>query len=143
MRNKLLNLALKFIGITFLVLTLMSCRWTNKLDVYTCVPSYAAESCGGGCTIEKDFKYSFVTNKEDKSVLHVSYLEGAQAAVTHKNCTIFNNENWDCSELDTLPYTIIKRRLIMANGIFTHTNEIRDLANGNLRNPNEKGTCAK
>jgi hypothetical protein len=121
----------------------MSCGWQDKLDVYYCDPRYAAESCGGGCTIDKDFKFSFVTNKEEKSVLHISYFEGAQNARTHKNCIIFDNKNWDCSEFETLDFVSINRKLLMANGIFTHTSEIRDLAKGNLRNPNDKGTCAK
>jgi len=143
-RYEVFQMVRKLTYLMSIALTLISCGNNEKLAVYTCDPSYAAESCNNGCVLEKDFKYSFLINKEEKSVLHISYFEGDQGALTHKNCTIFDNKNWDCSEFDTLPHVSINKKFLMANGIFTDTREVRSLNNySNLRNADEKGTCAK
>jgi hypothetical protein len=89
-------------------------------------------------------QFSFVVSKEERSVLQIVFWDEKQSgSITHKNCTVFDNLNWDCSEFSTTTYVTSSRETKMANGIFTHTNEVRNISNFELRNPNEKGTCAK
>ena len=71
------------------------------------------------------------------------YFQGNQSSSTHKNCTIFDSKNWDCSYSDLTQGISSSRELLMANGIYTNTSEVRDLSNGVLRNAREKGYCAK
>ncbi len=122
----------------------MSCGKNKQLDVYSCDPPITANACNDLCVLEKNMKYSFLVNKEEKSVLQVVFWEGKQeGSLIHKNCTIFDEKNWDCSEISTLTYVTTNRHLTMANGIFSHTHELTDNVKGNLRNPEQKGTCAK
>jgi hypothetical protein len=134
---------LKCIGISTLAITLLSCGKNDKLTLFSCENRFQAKSCNEACVVEKDFQVSFMINKEEKSVLEVMYFQGNQSSSTHKNCTIFDSKNWDCSYSDLTQGISSSRELLMANGIYTNTSEVRDLSNGVLRNAREKGYCAK
>jgi hypothetical protein len=115
----------------------------EKLNVYYCDMTDNAFACQEGCTIDREMKYSFHVNKEDKSVLQIVYSDGVQiGSITHKNCTIFSNENWDCSEFNTFTNVTQDYHTKMANGIYSAYREIRNRSDYKLRNT-DKGTCAK
>ena len=107
----------KFILLSFSLL-LISCSKSNEiiLDAYSCLDkpknTYSDEftkfmSCSNSCkkmtrTNEDGEKISiklgYITNVNDKTVLEKTYRNNVVLnSEVYKNCTIFNNENWDCS----------------------------------------------
>lgn len=122
----------------------MSCTKDEKLNVYYCNRNFDAQSCSVECEIEKGNKYSFLVNREERSVLQVVYWNDVQeGSRVHKNCTIFENDSWDCSERTELPYVFSNTTTKMTKGIFTNYTEIVDRKSWKSRNPNEKSICAK
>ncbi len=89
----------------------------KKYSQYICTPPGYSESCSEKCTKQKeDIKLTFIADKDSKSVLQTTFTNGEQTnTFVRKNCTIFNNENWDCSS-EFLDKTYWKA--LMANGIF-------------------------
>lgn len=143
MRN-LYKIIFRLVIIMIYPLFLISCAKDEKLNVYFCNRNYDAQSCSVDCEIEKGNKYSFLVNREERSVLQVVYWDGVQeGSIVHKNCTIFENDSWDCSEQRELPYVFSNTTTKMTKGIFTYYNEILDRKNLKSRNPNEKSICAK
>ncbi len=128
-----------------LSLIFISCSDQEKLKVYTCEVANNANRCSDGCVlVENNMRYSFLVNKEEKSVLQVVYYKGEQrGAITHKNCTIFSNKNWDCATSNTFQHVTESTESKMINGVFTYYTEVRDRSDYSLRNNNDKGTCAK
>lgn len=134
----------KSIAYIFLPLLIVSCSDNRKQNVYVCNYLDAAYSCDKECVVEKDWKYSFLVNKSQKSVLHVSYIDGEQTmSVIHKECTIFDEKNWDCSDYSTHDYVTIDKVAKMINGTFVMKFEFRDRVSRELRNTNDKPICSK
>lgn len=127
------------------VIALSACDSNKKLNVYRCEYKDYADTCNTNCKIAKDFKYSFLVNKDEKSVFQVIYDEGEQSGSrTHKNCTIFSETNWDCSETTVLNGEAHKDTKKMANGIFVSHYEISNLYTFKTRNlGSAEATCAK
>ena len=123
---------------------LNSCGKHEKLNVYSCNRNYDAQSCSVDCEIRKGDQFSFLVNREERSGLQVVYWNGVQeGSIVHKNCTIFENDSWDCSEQTELPYVFSNTTTKMTKGIFADYKDIVDRKNWESRNPNEKSTCAK
>ena len=143
-----LNFVDKLVRLMAIILAttpIISCDYSEKLNTYTCSSGDAAKTCGKGCSFDREMKFSFLTNLQDKSVFQIRYWEGEKfSATTHKNCIIFNSKNWDCSKHDAeLPNIIIDRTNMMANGIYTDLTEIYNKNNYTLKNPEQKSLCAK
>jgi hypothetical protein len=131
------------IAMTILVLvSLGACGKQDKLSVYQCNYKHHADSCNVGCEKEKDLKISFLVNKEERSVMIIHYFKSVQeGSHVYKNCTIFENDSWDCSSSRTIGYTFVSDTVKMTNGIFTDYTQI--LKNAESINKDDKGTCAK
>lgn len=78
---------------------------TQKLTMYECDNHLAAESCGGFCTKVADnlnlesYQVDFLINKNSNAVMIRTYIGKSEPTGTvHKNCTIFDDKNWDCSD---------------------------------------------
>lgn len=122
----------------------ISCGKHEKLNVYYCKRNFDAQSCNDKCKIDKGNQFSFLVNKEERSVLQVIYWDGVQeGSRVHKNCTIFDGDNWDCSKQTELPYVFSSETTKMTKGIFTDYTEIIDRQNWKSRNPNDESHCAK
>jgi hypothetical protein len=135
---------IKVVGLIILVLPLFSCSKNGKLSVYSCPNQFNAIGCDMGCNLEKDMQFSFVVSKEERSVLQIVFWDEKQSgSITHKNCTVFDNLNWDCSEFKQFEYVTEDSETKMANGVFTMTRNVRNISDFKLRNSDEKGTCAK
>jgi hypothetical protein len=117
MWRQVLNLVLHykaFIGLLGF-LGLISCSRNEQLVQYDCKDWSSAESCGSGCVAKPTYKYSFLVNKEERSVLLVGYVDGKQAVSgVYKDCVIFNDRHWDCSSIKEFDADTIK----MTNGIY-------------------------
>ena len=91
------------------------------LDVYDCKYEEAVSACGQFCESRQGSKKKFRINKEERAVLHVSYLNGKQSSSdTMRKCIIFDEQNWDCSWEHTLSHSgvmLIKTQK-MTDGIF-------------------------
>ena len=127
------------------VLVLSACDSNNKLSVYRCDYKDYADTCNAHCKVEKDFKYSFLVNNKEKSVFQVIYDEGEQSgSITHKNCTIFSEKNWDCSETNILNGESHRNTNKMANGIYVSHYEISNIYTFKTRSLGDsKAICAK
>ena len=100
--NKL-KFAIFFISALFAA----SC-FSKTLTVYYCNTFSDAEACSANCSktekgITYDPKYEqkleFLISKESKSVMVKTYFGGRfSASRIMKNCTIFDENNWDCSD---------------------------------------------
>ncbi len=123
---------------------LNSCGKDEKLNVYYCNGNYDAQSCNVNCEIEKGTKYSFLVNREERSVLQVIYWNDAQEnSRVIKNCMIFENDSWDCSEKKEFTNVFWNTTTKMTKGVFTDYTEIVNRASLNSRNLSEKSICAK
>ncbi len=114
----------KQIIIVLLVTFICACGG-NKVTVYSCLDATSAESCSDKCTKPESFNlsYSFITDKDSKSVMMVAYKGSEQiGSVTSENCKIFSNENWDCSTY--MPYG--SNTYKMTNGIFSQYTTFKD-----------------
>ena len=135
---------LKVIALTLLASLLLSCSKNQKLSVFSCPNQFDATQCDKGCKLERDMKFSFVVSKEERSVLQIVFWDEKQSgSITHKNCTVFDNLNWDCSEFKQFEYVTEDSETKMANGVFTMTRNVRNISDFKLRNADAKGTCAK
>ncbi len=143
MKNIAFHLIVKFLSISLLILFFASCS-RNELVFYSCPSKEDAKTCNKKCEVDKSVKYSFLINKEDKSVFQIVYWDGEQRGThTHKNCKIFNDLNWDCSESTDMGHSVWYTYAIMANGIFTTYDKRISNSGFRLLNPNEGGVCAK
>jgi hypothetical protein len=133
----------RVIIIILLFISLISCGKQEKLSVYSCNENYNAQACNVGCQKEKGMHLSFLVNREERSVLQVVYWDGVQeGSIVHKNCTIFENDSWDCSDQTEFPYTFWNTTTKMTKGIFSSYTEIRDKKSFKSKNQGEI-TCAK
>ncbi len=123
----------------------IACSDQEKLKVYTCEDAKNANRCSDGCVLVKNnMRYSFLVNKDAKSVLQIVYYNGEQiGAITNKDCTIFSDNNWDCSTSNTYQHVTESNEKKMINGVFTDYTEVRDRSDYSLRNKEDKGICAK
>jgi hypothetical protein len=121
----------------------ISCGKHEKLNVYYCKINFDAQSCNDKCEIDKGNHLSFLVNREERSVLQVVYWDGVQeGSIVHKNCTIFENDSWDCSDQTEFPYNFWNTTTKMTKGIFSSYTEIRDKKSFKSRNQGEI-ICAK
>lgn len=99
-----------------LVFLLVGCDSENRMTIYRCEDGDYADSCEH-CKIDKEFKFQFLVSKESSSVMQIFFFEDLQSgSTTHKNCIIFNDKNWDCSD----DYTNNPRKVLkMSNGKIT------------------------
>jgi hypothetical protein len=105
----------------YLGLFLVACDSQNRMSMYRC-EDYAnyAHSCEH-CTLDKKFNLQFLVSKEHSSVMQIIFYDGLQTgSITHKECTIFNDKNWDCSQdFTNNPRSILK----ISNGRLTSVTE--------------------
>lgn len=127
-------------ALILLIAPLPSCGKQEKMNVYSCKDKYSADSCKEGCELDKGMKFSFQVSKEERSVFQIVYLDGEQSgSITHKNCTIFSKESWDCSEeINANIVTLVKTNK-MTNGIFTSYDTYAGIKGISV----STGTCAK
>ena len=73
-------------------------------------------ACDDTC-IKQPVKISYLINKEEKSVMGKSYIDGKNTySHVRKNCIIFDENNWDCStEEKTPPFITVKD--MMSDGV--------------------------
>jgi hypothetical protein len=141
-RHKSSVLSLAFFSVV--LLSLIGCDSSKKYQIYHC-DKELAKSCTDGCEISKGAKIQFKVSKESSSVMEIFFIDGEQkAASTTENCKIFDDKNWDCSSKDsTLPWVVIQRAELMANGIYTNYTEYIDKKTYKDRLSDQKATCAK
>ncbi len=84
-------------------------------SMYKCQDG-AVPACDDSC-IKQAVKISYLINKEEKSVMGKSYIDGKNTySHVRKNCVIFNEQNWDCStEEKTPPFLTVKD--MMSDGV--------------------------
>lgn len=90
----------RFVLISLSVLALpTTVLGADRLDVYICKRPVDAESCSKGCVrMEGGMQEDYLINKADKSVMRRTYFPGSPpTSEVFKNCTIFDDKNWDCS----------------------------------------------
>jgi hypothetical protein len=101
-----------------LTLALISCKQLEKEKIYTTYkcPDGKIPSCED--CIKQSTQMTFLLNKEEKSVMGKSYIDGKNTfTFTRKNCVIFDERNWDCSnEQKTSPFKLITKDF-MSDGI--------------------------
>lgn len=115
-----MNIFYKFILI-YLGLFLVACDSQNLMSIYRCEEHASAHSCEN-CTIDKKFKLQFIVNSENSSIMEIVFYDGLQTgSITYKECTIFNNNNWDCSDdFTNNPRSVLK----MSNGKVTSLTQV-------------------
>ena len=112
----------RFVFITFSVLALPATVFgEDLLDVHACKMPIDAEFCEKGCVrMESGMKEDYLVNKADRSVMRRTYFRGSPpTSQVLKNCTIFDDKNWDCSPESTWTgkwyvYAVYK----MTNGLY-------------------------
>ena len=93
----------------FLIFSLFGTSCFSKaLTVYFCNTFAEAEACSATCSITpKGYKYDpkfvqkmeFLINEKSQSVLEKTYIGSKLVGSSvMKNCTIFDANNWDCSQ---------------------------------------------
>ena len=88
-------------------------------------------------------KYSFLVNKDDKTVMHKTYIKSEMmGSYLYENCKIFDKKNWDCSSTSNL-FVIYSQRIKMIDGVFSESSTHREYDTFVDRSKDEKGTCAK
>jgi len=116
---------------------LVGCDFQNHMTIYRCEDKgRSADSCEN-CKVDKKFNLQFLVSKENNSVMQIVFYDGLQTgSITHKNCTIFSDKNWDCSEdFTNNPRSVLK----MSNGILTGETEFWNKEKFESRN----GICSK
>lgn len=92
----------------------------KQLTVYSCKSLEDAESCSSSCS-KQNSTLTFAVNKNVASVLYIEREDGKQVdSVLFEKCTIFNDENWVCSESIGSANLIRK----MTNGHFISGSEL-------------------
>ena len=115
-----MNILNKFFLINFILL-FIGCDFHNSNPIYRCEEKDSSANTCEHCKLDKQFKFQFVVSKESNSVMEIVFFDGLQTgSITHKNCIIFNDKNWDCSEnFSNNPRTVVK----MSNGKHTSYTE--------------------
>lgn len=96
-------------SVFFLILFLFgTSSYSKPLTVYFCGSFAEAEACSASCSITpKGYKYDpnyvqgleFLISEKSKSVMIKTYFGNKfNDSRVMKNCTIFDENNWDCSE---------------------------------------------
>ena len=101
----------KIVSVILISLIGLSCtkKDTPKMySMYKCQDG-AVPACDDTCE-KQPVKISYLINKEEKSVMGKSYIEGKNTySHVRKNCVIFDENNWDCStEEKTPPFITVK-----------------------------------
>ena len=115
-----MNILKKFFLINFILL-FAGCDLQNSKQIYRCEEKGSSANTCEYCKLDKEFKFQFVVSKESNSVMQIIFFDGLQTgSITHKNCTIFSDKNWDCSQdFSNNPRTVVK----MSNGKLTSYTE--------------------
>jgi len=84
-----------------LLLSVLGCGKESEVVEYSCPDEQSANACSNACSNAADdpkTTYRFKINPTEKSVLKVVYEDGVKVASwVDKNCTIFDEKNWDCT----------------------------------------------
>lgn len=131
-----MNIFYKLILICF-GLFFNGCDFQKHMEIFRCEEKgSSADSCEH-CKIDKKFNLQFLVSKENSSVMQIFFYDGLQTgSITHKNCTIFNDKNWDCSQDSSHnPRSVLK----MSNGKLTSETEFWNNDKFESRN----GICSK
>lgn len=95
----------------FISLIGLSCTKKDSPKMYSMYKCQdgAVPACDDTC-IKQPVKISYLINKEEKSVMGKSYIDGKNTySHVRKNCIIFDENNWDCStEEKTPPFITVK-----------------------------------
>ena len=100
---------------------LVGCDLQNSKQIYRCEEKDSSANTCEHCKLDKEFRNQFEVSKESSSVMQIFFFDGLQkGSITHKNCIIFNDKNWDCSEdFSNNPRVVFK----MSNGKLTSYTE--------------------
>ena len=128
--------------IVFICLFISSCG-EKKYTNFSCKYKEDANACSDSCVGDDDYKFSFMINKENRSVM-IKYYEKDKIYRSSllENCKIFDEKNWDCSEDNVYSDRIHYRIKKMTSGIYTSINKTIDTTNYHDINEME-GTCGK
>ena len=131
-----MNILNKFFLINFVFL-FIGCDFQNRMTIYQCEDKENSTDSCEHCKVVKKFNLQFLVSKENNSVMEIVFYDGLQTgSITHKECTIFNDKNWDCSEDITNNHRSI---LKMSNGKLTNRTEFWNKEKFESRN----GICSK
>ena len=127
-----MNILNKFFLINFILL-FGGCDLQNSKQIYRCEEKGSSANTCEDCKLDKEFKFQFIVSKESNSVMQIVFIDDLQTgSITYKNCTIFNDKNWDCSD----DFSSIRRSVFkMSNGKLSSYDEL------NLEERN--GICTK
>lgn len=110
--------------ITFLSFGLAHNVNAKLLTMYGCESHFAAEDCGGTCKqaeiLGESWQADFLVDKKNNAVMKRTYIgTSTPTGDIFKNCTIFDDKNWDCS---AEPYWtgkwLVYNNYKMVNGIY-------------------------
>ena len=108
----------KIVLAVFISLIGLSCTKKDSPKMYSMYKCQdgAVPACDDTC-IKQPVKISYLINKEEKSVMGKSYIDGKNTySHVRKNCIIFDENNWDCStEEKTPPFITVKD--MMSDGV--------------------------
>ena len=100
---------------------IMGCSQEKQYSVYLCPNKTESISCSDQCKKDETMRFTFLINKEKSSVMEVTYVDGVQKeSTTSKNCSIFNEKNWDCLTVDEFS-SKLERASKMTNGIYSYS----------------------
>ena len=100
---------------------ILGCSQDKHYSVYLCPNKTDSISCSDQCKKDEKMRFTFLVNKEKFSVMEVTYVDGVQKeSSTSKNCSIFNEKNWDCLTIDETS-SKIERTSKMTNGIYSYS----------------------
>ncbi len=106
----------------------MLCLSANAISqthtIYICESHHVASACAGGCEkadiLGNPWRADFLVDRKTNSVMMRDYVgSGAPDAQVYKNCTIFDKNNWDCSEEPLWTgkwYVFLNKKMV--NGVY-------------------------
>jgi len=108
---------IRFVGLYILVMLLAACDFFDKKSVFHCGDDALSIDNCFNCKKSEEMRFKFRTAANSNSIqMSVYYENDLVASETLKNCTIFDDKNWDCSKKGTYVSTIEK----MTEGKYIH-----------------------
>lgn len=108
----------KIVLAVFISLIGLSCTKKDSPKMYSMYKCQdgAVPACDDTC-IKQPVKISYLINKEEKSVMGKSYIDGKNTySHVRKNCIIFDENNWDCSTEEKVPPFVTVKDM-MSDGV--------------------------
>jgi hypothetical protein len=117
-----MNKLIRILAIALIITCTSTPSFAKKLDMYECQNLLDAEKCTT-CKKQPSFlytKWEFKINERNQSVLRTTYYKDQSPKNDiFPNCTIFDENNWECNSTQKLSDRTIYHEFKMLNGIFS------------------------